>query len=186
MSDDESRERSAVELLVIRCQLGERDAFDALIDRWHVPLWRFIRRMVGNDAVAEDILQDVWLRVVRGLGRLEEPARLAPWLFSIARRSVMDQLRRQYAEPTSAELEDENLPPAEIAESTWEETELLQEALAELPPREREAVALFYLRELRINEMADVLEVPVGTIKSRLHRARGMLRSRLKAKGVER
>jgi RNA polymerase sigma factor (sigma-70 family) len=183
---DEARERAAMELLVIRCQLGEREAFDALVSRWHAPLWSFIRRAAGDDAVAEDILQDAWLRIVRGLGRLSDPSRLAPWLFAIARRAVIDHIRRRSSRPPAVELEEETHPTEEPSTDQWEEIELVQDAVADLAPADRETVALFYLQELDLREIAEVLGIPVGTVKSRLHRARGLLRKHLEAKGVVR
>ena len=66
------------ELLAIRCQLGEREAFDALIDRWHEPLHHYARRVAGTDEGADDVIQDVWLRVLRGIARLKDPSRLRP------------------------------------------------------------------------------------------------------------
>ena len=95
----ETRDPDADELLAIRCQLGERAAFDALIARWHEPLWRYLRRLANNDDAARDLTQDTWLRVLRGIGALREPAKLRPWLFGIARRVAMDRLRFEYARP---------------------------------------------------------------------------------------
>ena len=74
------------ELLVVRCQLGDRAAFDDLTRRWHPSLWKYIRRVAGNDDAAKDMVQDVWLRVLRGIGRVRDGSRLRPWLFGIARR----------------------------------------------------------------------------------------------------
>jgi RNA polymerase sigma factor (sigma-70 family) len=185
-SNDDARDRAAMELLVIRCQLGEREAFDALVARWHAPLWSFIRRAAGDDAVAEDILQDAWLRIVRGLGRLSDPARLAPWLFSIARRAVIDHIRHRTSRPMAIELKEEAHPATDAPPDDWEEIELVQDAMADLAPGDRETVALFYLQELDLREIAEVLGIPVGTVKSRLHRARGLLRKHLEAKGVKR
>ncbi|MDP9795842.1 DNA-directed RNA polymerase specialized sigma24 family protein [Catenuloplanes nepalensis] len=79
------------ELLVVRAQLGERDAFADLVRAWHDPVHSFARRMIGARD-ADDVAQEVWLAVVRGLPRLREPARFPPWLFSIARRAVTNGL----------------------------------------------------------------------------------------------
>ena len=68
-----------------------------LIARWHEPLWRYLRRLSGNDDAARDLAQDTWMRVFRGIARLREPAKLRPWLFGIARNVAMDRLRAQYA-----------------------------------------------------------------------------------------
>lgn len=69
------------ELLVIRCQLGERDAFAELVHLWHVPVWTFVRRMLDEER-ADDVAQEVWVAVLRGLPRLAGPDRFAPWLFT--------------------------------------------------------------------------------------------------------
>ena len=82
------------ELIVIRCQLGERDAFDALIGRWHGPLWLYARRIAGSDDAAHDVTQDVWVRVLRGLPGLRDPARVRGRGCSASRgASLMDRLR---------------------------------------------------------------------------------------------
>ncbi len=83
------------EFLVIRCQLGERAAFDELIDRWHVRLWQYARRLTGSDEAADDSTQDIWLRVRRDLGQLRDRSRLRAWLYGIARKSRSSRRSRQ-------------------------------------------------------------------------------------------
>jgi RNA polymerase sigma-70 factor (ECF subfamily) len=168
------------ELLVLRCRLGERAAFTELVHAWHGRVWRYARRMLDAQS-ADDVTQDVWLAVIRGLPRLKEPARFAPWLFTIARRVVADRLRQEYA----------------LAEGTWEEQvaddpvdALLDRAelvagLSDLPVREREILVLFYLADLSVEDCAQVCAIPVGTVKSRLVRARRMLRDHLTQKGFQ-
>jgi RNA polymerase sigma factor (sigma-70 family) len=171
-----SADSRADELLAIRCQLGERLAFDALIARWHEPVWRYLRRLAGSDDAAGDLAQDTWLRVLRGIASLREPARLRPWLFGIARRVAMDRLRRQYvrAADDEAVLDDIAAPDTDAALEA--DLAALESKLEALPLRERETLALFYLRELSIEEIAALLAVPAGTVKSRLFRARQLLR----------
>lgn len=178
-------ERSALadELLAIRCQLGEPDAFDALVERWNLPLWRYLRRLVGDDEDAADTLQEAWLRILRGLPRLRDPARLRPWLFGIARRALMDRLRREYAGPSMDASAADHLPVPEPEPGLLDDLDELEGELAEMPLLEREVLVLFYLRELPIAQVAEVLAVPLGTVKSRLFRARNLLRDRLETKG---
>jgi len=184
-----ARRALADERLAIRCQLGEPGAFDALVDRWHPPLCAYVARLGADDAAA-DLVQDVWLRVLRALPRLRDPARFAPWLFGIARRAAIDRLRRRYAEPPSVPLDDDAAASAgddpDDADdgASAEALAAMHDELARLPLVEREALALFYLRELTIEQLADVLAVPPGTVKSRLHRARRRLRANLDARGV--
>jgi RNA polymerase sigma-70 factor (ECF subfamily) len=175
--EDRTPESLGDELLVVRCQLGEPEAFDALIERWHRPLWLYIRRMTGNHDEAQDLLQDVWLRVIRGIPRLRDGSRFRGWLFGIARRALMDRLRREYSVPPADEVDIAGLAaqpePADI------ETDLasMETALETLPAVERDVLTLFYLHNLTLTDLAQALNVPVGTVKSRLFRARGMLRA---------
>ena len=166
------------ERLALRCLLGETEAFDELIARWHPGVWRYARRMAGSDDAADDVAQDVWLRVLRGLPRLDEPARIRPWIFGIARRVLMDRLRVRYATPAMADVELDTIQMAPIeADDLQTRLAEVELALATLPVIERDVLALFYLDELSLAEVAAVIGVPVGTVKSRLFRARQLLRS---------
>jgi len=174
---------AAYELLAIRCQLGEPAAFEDLIARWHAPLWSFIRRLVGDDESARDIFQDVWVRVIRGIPQLRDGSRLRAWLFGITRRTVMDRLRKEYAESPIADLDVDDIP-ADALSLDAANLDELERALVELPIVEREVLTLFYLQELSLNEVAEALKVPVGTIKSRLFRAKRLLRQAVTKRGV--
>ncbi len=169
------------EWLVVRCQLGERPAFDELIQRWHGPLSTYIRRLADHDDAAEDIAQDVWLRVLRGIGRLRESGKLRPWLFGIARRVLMDRLRERYARSVANDVDVAEIAAAEPAEDLEEDLRAMEHELSRLPIVERETLTLFYLRDLSLAQVASVLEVPVGTVKSRLFRARRLLRHELES-----
>jgi RNA polymerase sigma factor (sigma-70 family) len=173
------------ELLVARCQLGDPAAFDDLVARWHEPLWRYVRGASGDAVMAEDVLQDGWLRILRGIDRLQDAARLRPWLFSIVRRALMDRLRTRYTHESHEPLDD--IEPADEGvadELAWADRDRLMAALDMLPAPERETITLFYLEELDLKEVAQLQGVPVGTVKSRLHRARRLLRERLTSHGV--
>lgn len=174
------------ELLVVRCQLGEREAFDELAERWHLPIWRYVRRLLGRDDEAEEVTQEVWLRILRGILALQEPERLPAWIFTIARRTVMDRLRVRYAQAPLVPIEEEpsDRLGTEEPDLGWMDEEVLERALLELSPMEREVLVLFHLRELTLREVAEVLGVPSGTVKSRLSRARLALEQRLRAKGA--
>lgn len=168
----------SLELLVIRCQLGERPAFEALINQWSGPLTGHLRRVTGDSDIADDLAQDIWLAVIRGLGGLRDPAKFRAWLFGIAHRQLMNRFRDRYA----AEF-DVNVEVADLAADTESDRmhllETLETNLARLPLIEREVLTLFHLEGLSLAETAAALSVPAGTVKSRLHRARTMLRNRL-------
>ena len=169
--------RAADELLVVRCQLGELDAFDALIRQWHRPLWLYVRRMTGRAEDADDVLQDVWLRTIRGIPQLRDGARLRGWLFGIARRVLMDRLRHQYATPAASDVVPEDLQAESEPLDREAELAALESTLESLPLAEREALTLFYLQDLSLADIAETLSIPVGTVKSRLFRARRMARA---------
>jgi RNA polymerase sigma-70 factor (ECF subfamily) len=141
-------------------------------------MWRYVRSMLGAADLADDVTQEVWAAALKGLPGLRQPERFAPWLFTIARRSVVDHLGDKYAQPdppdgghVDGEV-DAVLDRAQVAEG-----------LAELPAREREVLMLFYLQDMTLEDCAQILEIPTGTVKSRLFRARRLLRDRLVEKG---
>ncbi|KNE82324.1 RNA polymerase subunit sigma-24 [Streptomyces fradiae] len=179
MSGDERRDG----LLVVRCQLGEREAFPELVRAWHAPLWRYVRAMVGSPHLAEDLTQEVWVAVVRGLPRLRQPERFAPWLFTIARRAVTDHLRQAYRAPETSLEEADAGTPGDDALGGLLTAMQVEAGLGGLPPPEREVLILFHLQDLPLAACAEVLGAPVGTVKSRLHRARRMLRGILAERG---
>ncbi|WP_370948397.1 RNA polymerase sigma factor [Amycolatopsis sp. cg5] len=133
--------------------------------------------MVNTAEVADDLTQETWVAVLRGLPRLKEAERFAPWLFTIARRSLMNRLREEYRVPPEPELVADDDPVLDRVE--------LLAGLAGLPLVEREVLVLVYLLDLALADCATVLGVPAGTVKSRLFRARGMLRARLAEKGFQ-
>ncbi|MGN9847226.1 RNA polymerase sigma factor [Nonomuraea sp. H19] len=168
------------ELLVVRAQLGERAAWAELVARWRVPVWTYVRRMLDAER-ADDVTQEIWLAVVRGLPGLREPGRFAPWLFTIARRSVTDRLRGEYAREKEGLATDEVIVEDPV-EAMADRVELIA-ALTRLPVLEREILVLFYLEDLSIEECAQICLVPAGTVKSRLNRARRLLREHLEERG---
>jgi RNA polymerase sigma-70 factor (ECF subfamily) len=135
--------------------------------------------MTGRDEEAQDLQQEVWVRVIRGIARLRDGARLRGWLFGIARRALMDRLRREYAAPVISNADPSDLiaTPEPADHDHEDDLVALEAALDSLPAVERDVLTLFYLRDLSLAELADVLNVPVGTVKSRLFRARRLLRA---------
>ena len=171
------------ELLVMRCQLGDRTAFAELIAAWQAPLYQYARRMTADDEAARDAVQDVWLRVLRGIHKLRDASRLRPWIFGIARRVLMDRFRALYASPPPTALEDNDVAAESSTDDLEADADHLHAGLARLPVVEREVLTLFYLQEQSLAETAEVLGVPVGTVKSRLYRARLLLRRALEKEG---
>lgn len=173
------------ELLAVRCQLGEPKAFEELVARWHTPLWLYARRMSDRSEIADQLIQDIWVRVLRGLPKLREPSKLVSWMFGIARRVMMDRLRQKYREMASLEnaLEDSQPIADEFDESEHrDEITNMLDKLDTLPLPQRELLTLYYLEESSIEAVSQVLEIPIGTVKSRLHHARKALQLALQPK----
>jgi RNA polymerase sigma factor (sigma-70 family) len=166
-------------LLVVRAQLGDRRSLAELVGLWHEPVWRYVRRMLARPGLADDVSQEVWAGALKALPALKQPERFAPWLFTIARRSVLNHVREKYSQvdPVDGEVVsgDETVAVLDRVQ--------VSEGLAGLPAVEREVLILFHLHDLALDECAQVLAVPVGTVKSRLFRARRLLREQLIERG---
>lgn len=170
------------DLLVLAAQSGNRRAFAALFRLHHRSLLRFATKFSRDPELARDAVQDAWLGMTRALPGLQDPRAFRSWLYRRVRWRLLDAMRASQREPLQAAADDsaDNATDAEdITQDSQQQTEdhnLLQRALAQLPLIDRQAIELFYLQQLQINEIAIVLEIPTGTVKSRLNRARKQLR----------
>lgn len=169
-------------LLVVRAQLGDRRSLAELVGYWHEPVWRYVRRMLDRPGLADDVSQEVWAAAQKALPALQQPQRFAPWLFTIARRSVMDHLREKYREAGPLDGDPAGGAGGDEVAAVLDRAQVA-EGLAGLPVCEREVLILFYLHDLALEECAQVLAIPVGTVKSRLFCARRLLRDHLIEKG---
>lgn len=174
-------ERVLDEYLVVQAQAGSREALDQLIQRWTPRLLRFSTRSLGADS-SLDIVQEVWASAIGNLRRLNDPARFPAWLYSIATRKCADAIRRNIRRRRSEQQTIEEMPlngtvtdPAALAGDQLD----LSSALRRLSNEHRIVVDLFYLDDLGVEEIAIALSLPVGTIKSRLHHARQVLKQHL-------
>lgn len=166
-------EHARDELLVLACREGDADAFRALVARWQEPLWRHAFRLTGRDDTAWDVLQETWLSIAGDISRLADPASFRRWAYTIITRRAADWARQQanrtVAIPDVADVA-ADLPAANDA------VELLRAALQRLPREERVLLSLRHIDEFDGAEMAEILGVPEGTVKSRLFHARQKLR----------
>ena len=128
--------------------------------------------------MAGDAIQDVWLAILRGLPKLRDPLRFRAWAYRISHHVAMEQLRKRYADALVDPLDEHDEGPHDVGidPEREDEFEALNAGLMKLPLLERNVLSLFYLQELSLIEIAAVVDVPVGTVKSRLFRARRMLR----------
>jgi RNA polymerase sigma-70 factor (ECF subfamily) len=165
--------------LVEGFRAGRVEALGAVYDRYHRPVWSMCLRVLRDPVLAEDAAQDAFLRAWRAASSFDPDRELAPWLFTIARHSAVDVQRRE-ARPTLGGHDDEQdvavrSPGIETAWEAWE----VRCALDELPEEERAVVKLAHFEEYTHREIAEALDVPVGTVKSRSHRAHRRLAVRL-------
>ena len=181
MRDEAGAGREGV--LVLRAQAGDRAALDALLASVQEPLYRYLLTLVRERHLAEDALQEAFVRVYRKLGYLREPALFRPWAYRVATREAFRHLKRErrWAEQVRDEEALKTLrapPPRE--ELAPELLARLHETVAGLSPASRAVVVLYYLHEMSLEETADVLGVPLGTVKSRLAYGLEALRRRLR------
>jgi RNA polymerase sigma factor (sigma-70 family) len=167
--------------LVIAAREGDLDAFAALVERYRVPALRFAYGIAGNEA--EDAVQDAFVKAFRNLGGFRTDAAFRPWLFTIVANEARNRLRSS-SRRRKLELQVRDQPRT-VGAATDDivadlaQRERLVDAVASLPDRYREVVALRYFAGLSESETAEVLSCPVGTAKSRTSRALDLLRARL-------
>jgi RNA polymerase sigma-70 factor, ECF subfamily len=168
-------------LLVLRCQAGDEAAFAEIVERYGPRLRYFVRKLLGA-ADAEDVLQDVWLDVYRGLGRLADAGALPAWLYRVARDRAYRVLRRRRGASVPLDvngLVDDSAEP----EFSAEDAARIHDALRDLEPEHREVLILRFLEEMNYEDIARVVGCPVGTVRSRLHYGKRALRRQLERNG---
>jgi RNA polymerase sigma-70 factor (ECF subfamily) len=164
---------------------GDEDARAWLAARWTPPIYRFLARMLGDDADAADVTQEVLLRALRHLDRYDPGRSFSTWIFGIARNAAIDELRRRRvrrAAPLTDLADAGDSPLATVARS--ERAQQVHRALAELPDMYREVLVLFHFEQLKYSEIAEILDVPIGTVMNRIFRARAKIRDIYEREGL--
>ena len=169
------------EALALRLQAGDDGAFEVLYQRHSAPLRYYLRRILGQTDLADDVGQAVWLRVLRGIGGLRRLDRFMPWLYRIARNEALQEMRRRHR---AVELQaTEDMPAVEDdSVDRFDDAAAVHAALDSLKPLDREALTLRFVQGMTYAEMAEVLGCPAGTVRSRLHYAKCALKKSLEEK----
>lgn len=170
---------------------GDQRAFAELVDIYQDKLYHMAYRMLNNRQEAEDVVQDTFLRVYKNLDRYDDTLKFSTWIYRIATNLCIDRLRRR--KPTySLDAEsndyegldgysmlpsDERTPESELVLSDTQR--IIHEAIDSLPPKYKSVMILRYIRDLSLQEVGDILGMPVTTIKTRVHRGREFLRKKL-------
>jgi RNA polymerase sigma-70 factor (ECF subfamily) len=172
--------------LIAATATGDRLALRTLYGRHHVRVYRFLLRLTQNEAMAEDLLADVFLDVWRKADGFEGRSQVSTWLLAIARHKALSALRRPTMEAFDDGAAERIEDPADNAQATLEKCETytaLRDCLEQLSPAHREIVDLVYYHGRTIEEAAAIIDVPVGTAKTRMFYARKQLRSGMTARG---
>ncbi len=166
------REQLVDELLVMDAQSGRVKALEMLVSRWQKRLWRYACRLTGSPEAAWDVTQESWLGIVRGISRLGDPARFRPWVYRIVTNKANDWLRRRAKQSRIQASRDINIPQQHSGRPPDEMATDIETILRQIPERSRTVLTLYYLEGLPLVEVARVLRMAQGTVKSRLHTAR--------------
>jgi len=181
------------EELVAAFQAGDIAAFDTLVGRWDRKIQGVIFRLVGSHEEARDVSQETFLKAYRALGTFKKEARFSSWLYQIAVNATRDRLRRRRRrmdlsledvdESAESALRDASPSAFELLES-GDLSRMVAAAMAALSDEQREVVILKEYQGLTFPEIADALDVPLSTVKTRLYRGLGQLRLQLERQGV--
>ena len=178
--------------LIAKASAGSAEAFEVLLHRHQDRVFGLIHRLVGDYELSRDLTQETFLKAWKGLSRFKGGCAFYTWLYRIARNVVTSRVRYDAARPRFSvsleqpgEHEDLRLDPEAsapeplVAAETMEHKELVLQAISRLPAGFREIVILRDMQDLSYEDIAEILEIPLGTVRSRLHRARAELKERL-------
>ena len=184
------------EELVARASAGEIDSFNQLVSRWERPIYALAYRTLGREEDARDVVQEAFLRAYRGLRGFKGEAKFSSWLYRITLNLCRDWIRRERRTPLvqvpegvdPVDLADERVAPQESVEELVARREMSQavaKAMAELPEEQRTAIMLKEYHGLTFQEIADMLDCPLSTVKTRLYQGLSVLRRRLERRQAE-
>ena len=176
------------EELLERYRKGREDALETLIERYRQELFNLLVRFTGDRVAAEDVFQEAFMQIHQSADSFDETRNFKPWLFTIAANKARDYMRRRSRRPaapldapvggaggeagqTFVDLLQADLPMPDDRMERAELAQRVQDTIAALPEHLREILLLSYFQQFSYNEIADVLQIPLGTVKSRLHTA---------------
>jgi RNA polymerase sigma-70 factor, ECF subfamily len=170
--------------LIERCRSGDDTAFAELVDRYKDLVYALIYRMVRDRGLADDLAQDVFLKVHRGLPYFRGEARLSTWIFRIVQNVCVQTRMGRRSDVRLDDGHDADRPPRQFgsvdqAFAALEDRDRLDKALAQLPPNYRLLVVAHYMRGVQYESLAEALDLPLGTVKTHLYRAKRRLRELL-------
>jgi RNA polymerase sigma-70 factor, ECF subfamily len=168
----DSNDRTQYEWMALRCQSGEAGAFEDLIAVMERPLLYYAASLTGSVDSALDVLQEVWIKVFRGIRKLKDPGSLRSWLYSITHGIAVDRIRRNISRERAEEVQLEDFQEAEEPSFADEDAAAIHQALSEIGIKHREVLVLHFLEDLSVAEIAEVVGCSEGTVKSRIYYAK--------------
>jgi RNA polymerase sigma-70 factor (ECF subfamily) len=177
------------EVLIGRIANGDRLAMQVLFARHHVRVYRFVLRLVRNEATAEDLISEVFLDVWRNAGKFEGRSAVSTWMLGIARFKALSALRRRPEEELDEEMADaieDHADDPEIVLAKKDKGKAIRQCLGMLSAEHREIVDLVYYHEKSVIEVAQIVGIPEATVKTRMFYARKKLSELLKEQGIDR
>jgi RNA polymerase sigma-70 factor, ECF subfamily len=168
----DNKNSAPYEWIALRCQSGERSAFEDLVAVMERPLLYYATSLTGSQDSGLDVLQEVWIRVLRDIRKLKDPGSLRSWLYTITHGIAVDRIRRNVSRERAEQAELEDFQEAEEPSFADQDAAAIQQALSQIGLRHREVLVLHFLEDLSIAEIAEVVRCSEGTVKSRMHYAK--------------
>ena len=167
---DRPVEQLVDEILVMDCQRGSVKALEILVSRWQKRLWQYVYNLTGNADASWDITQESWLSIIKGLRKLQDPARFKAWAYRIATNKSIDWIRKSKA------VKRVSLDEIEEQRTSQKKDTGIKELLDKLEIGKKVVLSLYYFEQLTVPEISTALKIPKGTVKSRLYSARRELK----------
>jgi RNA polymerase sigma-70 factor (ECF subfamily) len=177
------------EVLIAKIAKGDRSAMEALFARYRVRVFKFVLRLVRNEAIAEELNSDVFVDIWRQAGTFEGRAAVSTWIFSIARFKALNALQRRTEDEldeAKAETIKDDADDPEIALAKKDKAAVLRQCLDALSSEHREIVNLVYYQHKSVEEVSGIVGIPEATVKTRMFYARKKLSELLAERGIER
>ncbi|MEO1434904.1 MAG: RNA polymerase sigma factor [Bacteroidota bacterium] len=168
------------QLLVIDVQAGKSEALSLLAKRWHERIYQFALKQTKDRQAADDVAQEAWLAIQKGIFKLKDPAKFPSWALGITYRKSVDYIRNlQKERKQQLEIPRHESNDKDGLEVLQAQILHLREGIHTLPKKQRHTLELFYLDNYNLQEIAAILNIPEGTVKSRLFKARNRLKQYL-------
>jgi len=173
-------------LLIVEYQAGNKKALSLLVKRWHATFCKHANWYLKDTAIAQDVVQECWIVIIKKMGSLKDSRKFAPWALTIVHRKAIDQFKKNQKVRNISNTDAlENVPSNDSYGDTHESNKnerllKIDKGIDQLPIKQRIVIELFYKNDLNLNQIAQVLDLSKGTVKSRLFYAREALKQQLK------